>query len=322
MKATAPIQKLREVFGDALQENAVLANYTTAHVGGPADALLPVHTAEELEHAARTLWDLGVPFVILGSGSNLLVADSGYRGVVVINRTRNVKIDLHHEPPTVWAESGANIGALARQAALRGLSGLEWAATVPGTLGGAVFGNAGAHNGDMAANLVLAEILHPISGKEGWSVDRMQYAYRSSALKRLPAEQRPVILTARLQLQHGNPAEIQARMEQFSARRRSTQPPGASMGSMFKNPAGDYAGRLIEAVGLKSKRVGGAQISPAHANFFVNDEKATAADIGALIALAHRTVFEKLGVRLELEVELLGDWPALTGQDDDLGSSE
>jgi UDP-N-acetylmuramate dehydrogenase len=313
---TVSIQKLREVFGEALQENAVLANYTTAHVGGPADALLPVHTAAELERAVLALWDLGMPFVIIGSGSNLLVSDAGYRGVVVVNRARNIKIDLHHQPPTVWAESGANIGTIARQVALRGLSGLEWAATVPGTLGGAVFGNAGAHGGDIAANLLLAEILHPISGKEEWPVDRMQYAYRNSALKRLPAGQRPVILTARLQLKPADLAEVHARMEQFTNQRRSTQPPGASMGSMFKNPPGDYAGRLIEAAGLKGRRVGGAQISAAHANFFVNDANASAADIGALIALARRTVYESTGIQLELEVELLGDWPALTGQAD------
>ncbi len=314
---TVPIQKLREVFGEALQENAVLANYTTAHVGGPAGALLPVHTAAELERAARTCWDLDLPFVVIGSGSNLLVSDAGYPGVAIVNHARNIKIDLHHEQPNVWAESGANIGTVARQAALRGLSGLEWAATVPGTVGGAVFGNAGAHGGDMAGNLLLAEILHPLTGKEDWTVERMQYAYRASALKRLPAERRPIILTARMRLQSADPAQVQARMEQFSAKRRSSQPPGASMGSMFKNPQGDFAGRLIEAAGLKGRRVGGAEISPAHANFFINDGKASAADIGALIALAQRTVLDKFGVQLELEVELLGNWPALTGQKKD-----
>ena len=113
-----PLKKLRETFGPALQENAVLANYTTAHVGGAAAALVLVHTLEELERAARALWDLDVPFHLLGSGSNVLVSDAGYAGVALVNRTRNVKIDVHHEPPSVWAESGANLGTVARQAAL------------------------------------------------------------------------------------------------------------------------------------------------------------------------------------------------------------
>ncbi len=304
---TLPIARLREVFGEALQENAVLANYTTAHVGGPAAALLPVHTAVELERAACALWEIGTPFFVLGSGSNVLVSDDGYAGVVVVNRARNIKIDLHHEQPAVWAESGANIGSVARQAALRGLSGMEWAATIPGTVGGAVYGNAGAHGGDMAGSLLLAEILHP-KGKEEWSVERLEYAYRSSALKRSSGT--AIILSARMKLSRSTPAEVQARIDEFSARRRNTQPPGASMGSMFKNPPGDFAGRLIEAAGLKGKHMGDAQISPHHANFFINRGRATATDIGKLIALAQQTVQEKFGVRLELEIELIGNWPA------------
>lgn len=304
-----PIQKLREVFGETLQENTILANYTTAHVGGPAAGLLPVHTAGELEKAVQTLWDLDIPFCLLGSGSNILVSDKGFDGVIVINRTRNVKIDAHHEPPTVWAESGANLGTVARQAALRGFSGLEWAATVPGTVGGAVYGNAGAHGGDIAGNLRMAEILHRKDGRQTWETAQLEYSYRSSILKQHPGD--AIILAARLQLAHSSTAEVQARMDEYSARRRRSQPPGASMGSMFKNPPGDYSGRLIDAAGLKGKRIGGAEISQIHANFFVNLGGATAADLGSLIALARRTVLEQSGIRLELEVELLGSWPEL-----------
>lgn len=300
------LNALRSAFGERLQERVRMANYTTAHVGGEADAMLIVNTAMELESTLRKLWELDTPYYIIGAGSNLLVAESGVRAVIIVNRARTIKVDAHHEPPTVWAESGANIGTIARQVALRGLSGFEWAATVPGTLGGAVFGNAGAFGGDMAGNLVLAEILHHKLGRVNWTVDQMQYAYRSSILKRQPGE--AVVLAARLQLGHSTPAEIKARMDEFSARRRRTQPPGASLGSMFKNPAGDYAGRLIEAAGLKSARIGGAEISPVHANFFINLGDATADDIGELIALAQKTVREKFNVSLELEVELLGDW--------------
>jgi UDP-N-acetylmuramate dehydrogenase len=307
---------LRSAFGEALRENASLAGYTTARAGGTADALLVASSALELEGFARRLWEMEVPFFILGYGSNVLVSDDGIRGVVIINRARAIEIDAESAPPTVRAESGALIGTIARQAGLRGLSGFEWAATVPGTLGGAVYGNAGAFGGDMQSSLLLAEILHP-NGIEVWPVDRMQYEYRSSLLKRsrIPA----VILAARLKLEHSEPQIVQEKMDGFTSRRRSTQPPGASMGSMFKNPPGDYAGRLIEAAGLKGTRFGDAEISQVHANFFINHGGASAEDIGRLISTARETVAKKFGVQLELEVELLGDWSSVLTETKPLG---
>lgn len=307
-----PIAKLRSLFGQRLQENVTLANYTTARLGGPADAMLIAQSAAELEHDVLLLWEHNIPLHILGSGSNVLVSDQGFRGVIIINRARTVRVDAHHEPPTVQAESGANLGGVARQVCLRGLSGLEWAATIPGTVGGAVYGNAGAHGSDMNSNLVLAEILHRTQGKQTWDCAQMQYSYRSSALKRSPGE--AVILSARLKLNQSTQEEVQARMDEFNARRRRSQPPGASLGSMFKNPPNEYAGRLIEAAGLKGARIGGAQISTIHANFFVNDQNATAQDLQQLIELAQQRVFEKFGVQLELEVEWLGIWQQKNGQ--------
>jgi UDP-N-acetylmuramate dehydrogenase len=309
--STLPIDALQAAFGSTLQVNASMASYTTARVGGPVDVLITVNTASELENAARRLWELDVPFFILGYGSNVLVADSGVRGVVVLNRARAVEFDTQTNPPTVWAESGALIGTIARQAALRGLGSFEWGATVPGTLGGAVYGNAGAFGGDMQASLVLAEILHP-HGLEQWPVERMQYAYRSSALKQ--NKMQAVILAARLKLEQADPHSVQEKMDRFSAQRRGTQPPGASMGSMFKNPAGDYAGRLIEAAGLKGKKIGDAEISTIHANFFINHGQASAADIGQLIHSAQASVAQQFGVQLELEVELIGDWSGVLKQ--------
>jgi UDP-N-acetylmuramate dehydrogenase len=300
------LKALTAAFGDHLQEHVQLANYTTAHVGGPADGLLIANSSAELETIIRKLWELGQVFTIIGSGSNLLVSDEGYPGVVVINRARTVKVDARSIQASVWAESGANLGGVARQVALRGLSGLEWAATIPGTIGGAVYGNAGAHGGDIKGSLLMAEILHPLTGKESWSCERLAYSYRSSILKR--SHEGAVILAARLSLTQSNPADVQARMAENTARRHGTQPPGASMGSMFKNPEGDYAGRLIEAAGLKGTHIGGAEISALHANFFVNAANAKAADIWQLIELARQTVLEKFGVQLELEVELLGNW--------------
>jgi UDP-N-acetylmuramate dehydrogenase len=303
-----PLDALREAFARRLQENVQLANYTTAHAGGKADAMLIVHDAAELENTVRRLWEMDIPFRILGSGSNVLVSDSGFRGLVLVNRAKTVKIDARSNPPAVWAESGANFGAMARQVALRGLSGLEWAATIPGTVGGAVYGNAGAHGSDMSTNLVLAEILHPKQGKKEWTAEQLQYGYRTSLLKKQAGQ--AVILSARLRLAQSTPGEVQARMEEFSEHRRSTQPPGASLGSMFKNPDGDYAGRLIEGAGLKGTRIGGVQVSPVHANFFINDDKATASDIDRLLRLVQHTVFEKFSVRLEMEIEKIGDWPS------------
>ncbi len=301
------MQDLRSFFGDKLQQNAPLAGYTTARAGGSADALVILNSAQSLEEAVRFLWKREIPFFILGNGSNILISDAGLRGLVIINRAKAYKFDSETTPPTVWVESGANLGGLARQAAILGLSGLEWAATVPGTIGGAVYGNAGAHNGDMQGSLVLAEILHPVYGKETWTNARLAYGYRTSILKRDTVKS--VILSATLRLNESTREAVTSQMDTFTEQRRSTQPPGASMGSMFKNPPDDYAGRLIEAAGLKGTRIGGVEISSKHANFFINDDQATAADIWNLIQLVQRTVLDQFGVRLELEVEPLGEWP-------------
>ena len=303
-------QSLRGIFGERLQENVSLARYTSARVGGPADYLLVVESSSVLEAATRNLWDLGISFLILGGGSNVLVSDAGVRGVVLINRARKMRFEAQSKTPSVWAESGANFGMLARQAANRGLAGLELACGIPGTLGGAVIGNAGAHGGDMAGSLLVAEILHRDESNqyhhEQLTVDRLEYSYRSSNLKRQDKD--AVILSARLKLEPGTKEAVLSKMESFIEQRRKTQPPGASMGSMFKNPLGDYSGRLIEAAGLKGYRTGGAEISALHANFFINLGEATAMDIYRLLQVARARVAEQFGVNLELEIELVGDW--------------
>ncbi len=300
------LASLRELFGGRLAENAPLAPFTSARIGGPADVLVDIRSADDLARAVQGLWELGVPFTLLGGGSNVLVSDRGVRGVVLLNRARAVRFDVKSEPPRVWAESGATLNDVAQRAARLGLSGLEWAASVPGSLGGAVYGNAGAFGGDMAGNLVSVEILHRQHGCQTWPAEKMEYGYRTSLLKR----ERPpvVILAATLQLARGDVESIRAKMAANSERRRRTQPPGASMGSMFKNPPGDKAGRLIEAAGLKGTRIGGAEISTLHANFFINAEQTRAADMKALLDLAQKTVFEKFGVMLEPEIELVGEW--------------
>ncbi len=302
----AALESLRTAFGDRLQENVPLSGYTAARIGGPADALVFVRSADELAQAAETLWKMELPFLLLGGGSNVLVSDKGVRGMVIVNRARLVKFDSQAEPPSVHAESGVTPNDIAQRAARLGLAGFEWGAGVPGSLGGAVYGNAGAFDGDIAGNLVSVELIHRQHGRQVWTVEKMEYGYRTSVLKR---DHPPAfILSAQLALSHGDPQAIRAKMEQFSERRRNTQPPGASMGSMFKNPTGEKAGRLIEAAGLKGRRIGNAEISTQHANFFINYGQTRAEDMKALIELTRKTVAEKFGINLELEVELIGEW--------------
>lgn len=296
-------QVLFDHFGSRLQQDVPLANLTTARVGGKARYFLVVQSAEELAADVSFLWSTNIPLFVLGSGSNLLISDSGLDAVVIHNKAKAIVVD---DTPSIIAESGANLGTVARQAALHNLTGLEWASTIPGTLGGAVYGNAGAHGGEMSKSLVLANILHRQKGQLSLTSEQMAYSYRSSALKRDPGT--AVILSAQLKVSKGDAASIKAQMDENSAKRRNSQPPGASMGSMFKNPQGDHAGRLIESVGLKGMSVGGVQVSPVHANFMINNGSATAEDIHRLILLVQKTVQEKTGVRLDLEVELLGKW--------------
>ena len=298
------IPELRAAFGERMQENVLLAPYTSARIGGPADALVTVSSADELADTVSRLWEMDAPYVLLGGGSNVLVSDRGARGVVVLNKAKDVAFDKGSRPK-VRAEAGAVFANLARRAASHGLAGLEWAAAVPGTVGGAVYGNAGAFGGDMAGSLIQTELLTE-TGREIWPVEKMEYTYRSSVLKR--GTLKCVVLWADLWLEHSTKDEVSVKISQFSERRKATQPPGASMGSMFKNPPGDYAGRLIESAGLKGTRIGNAEISPVHANFFINHGQTKAEDVRALVNLVQETVARKSGVDLELEIEFIGEW--------------
>jgi len=305
MSVTArSIDVLYAKLGDRMKENVPLAPYTSARIGGPADILITADSADDLARIVKLLDKQEMDFLLLGGGSNVLVSDRGVRGVVVLNRAKGVRFHVGDQP-SVTVESGVIFSNLANRCASKGLAGLEWAATVPGTIGGAVYGNAGAFGGDMAGNLIWTELL-TTNGREKFTVEQMGYGYRTSVLKR--GEIDGIVLSAELALKNSTKEEVTVKIEQFSAHRKATQPPGASMGSMFKNPEGDYAGRLIEAAGLKGTRIGNAEISPVHGNFFINHTNTKAEDIRALIVLAQKTVKEKFGVMLELEVELVGEW--------------
>lgn len=299
-----PIDLLYAKLGDVVKENVSLAPYTSARIGGPADVLITAGSADELARIIKLLWKLELDYLMLGGGSNVLVSDRGVRGVVVLNRAKGVRFHTGDEP-SVTAESGVIFSNLANRCAAKGLGGLEWAATVPGTIGGAVYGNAGAFGGDMAGDLLAAELLTE-NGREKFGPEQLGYGYRTSILKR--GELEAVVLAAELRLTESTKEDVTAKIEQFGAHRKTTQPPGASMGSMFKNPEGDYAGRLIEAAGLKGTRIGNAEISPLHGNFFINHAGTRAEDIRALIELVQKTVKETQGVDLELEIELIGEW--------------
>ena len=302
-----PVDVLYAKLGDKVKENVSLAPYTSARIGGPADILITAESADELARIIKLLRKHEIEYLVLGGGSNVLVSDRGVRGVVVLNRAKGVR--FHNDgdgEPSVTAESGVIFSNLANRCAAKGLAGLEWAATVPGTIGGAVYGNAGAFGGDTSGNLNWAELLTAEGERERFTAEQMGYGYRTSAFKR--GELDAIVLAADLRLRHSTKDVVSANIEQFSAHRKTTQPPGASMGSMFKNPNGDYAGRLIDAAGLKGTRIGNAEISPLHGNFFINHGTTRAEDIRALIELVIKRVKDSQGVELELEIELVGDW--------------
>jgi UDP-N-acetylmuramate dehydrogenase len=291
--------------GRRARRDEPLSLYTAMRVGGPADLLLVCDQVDEVVQAAALAQEHRVDWLLLGGGCNVLVADAGVSGLVIVNRAAHIEF----EGTTVRAEAGAQLAQLARQAVDLGLAGLEWAAGLPGAVGGAVVGNAGAFDGDIASVLQRATVLEPGGGDV---VDRpnawFEFEYRLSRVKRAPVGRRPVVLAATFQLQPGDPKALAARADEILEWRRTRHPAGATMGSTFKNPPDSHAGYLIEQVGLRGHRVGGAQISELHGNFFMNTGGATAADVLALIEYAKVEVKRQFGVELELEVELVGRW--------------
>lgn len=298
------------------KRNEPLARHTTARIGGPADMLIEVRTTDELIGLARRAEEMGLPYMVIGGGANILVSDYGVRGLVIVNRAKEAKFDVRGAKARVDVDSGVMLTTLARDCIERGLAGMEWAVNVPGTVGGGVIGNAGAHGADIASNLDLARVMRRGFAPEYWTPRQLQFGYRTSALKRFAPADRPIVLAATFELRIDYRANLERRANEFITKRKATQPPGASLGSMFKNPEGDYAGRLVEAAGLKGRQIGGAMISDKHANFFVNASgDARAEDVKALIDLAHAEVLAKFDIDLELEIELVGAWPASQAAD-------
>jgi UDP-N-acetylmuramate dehydrogenase len=288
-----------------LEADAALGPLTTLRVGGPADRLAMPTTTDELVALLGAAADAGVPAFVIGKGSDIVVADAGIRGLVIRLRTAAIEIDgsrLH-------AEAGASMTALAKRCAREGLAGFDWAISIPGSFGGAVWANAGAHDGEMAGVVRQVEIVDPASGRRTvLDAAACEFGYRDSRFK----HRNEVILGGTIELQPGDPAAIAALVDEHQARRRATQPlADQNAGSVFRNPPGDHAGRLIEAAGLTGHRIGTARVSELHANFIVTDRGAgRAADVRALGDHVRAVVADRFGVELAYEIEFVGDWPA------------
>ena len=281
-----------------------LARFTTMRVGGPADLFASIHNVHELRAIVRFARARAIPLTILGRGSNVVISDAGIRGLVVQNRAEGSRIDGDR----YIAESGVPMARAATEAQKAGLSGLEFGLAIPGTVGGAVWANAGAHESDVAAVLESATILAEDGTETVVAASDLDLEYRDSRLKHRPAE---VVLAATFKLEPADPATIAARLDDIRRWRREHQPLGIpSAGSAFRNPPDDSAGRLIDEAGLKGYRVGGAAISEKHANFIVNDQKGTAADVRAVLERARGDVSKRFGVELVPEIAFIGDWGA------------
>ena len=296
------IEALSAIAGShQILENEPMSRHTTFRVGGPADVLFLPESEEQLLQALSIAREAGVPCFVIGNGSNLVVKDGGIRGLVIALGEGMAAIARAGETLTAWA--GASLARVSAYAQASGLSGLEFASGIPGTLGGGCAMNAGAYGGQLSDVLVDARVL--LDGVvRTLTVEEMQMGYRTS----LPLRRGGIVISARFALTPDDPEAIAARMRELNARRRDKQPLNyPSAGSTFKRPEGYFAGALIEQAGLKGKRVGGAQVSEKHAGFIVNTGGATAADILTLIGTVQDEVADRFGVRLETEVRILGE---------------
>lgn len=296
------IEALCEIAGShQILENEPMSRHTTFRVGGPADALFQPESEEQLIQALSIARETGTPCVVIGNGSNLVVRDGGIRGLVIALGEGMAAVARTGETLTAWA--GASLARVSAYAQASGLSGLEFASGIPGTLGGGCVMNAGAYGGQLSDALTDARVL--LDGAvRTLTVEEMQMGYRTS----LPLRQGGIVICARFALTPDDPQAIAERMRALNARRRDKQPLNyPSAGSTFKRPEGYFAGALIEQAGLKGKRVGGAQVSEKHAGFIVNTGGATAKDILTLIGIVQDEVAARFGVRLETEVRVLGE---------------
>lgn len=296
---------MREAFSavlpaHAMRENEPFSAHTTFEIGGPAELMVWPETAEELAEVLRIADREHFPIFILGNGSNLLVSDAGMDGVI-INTSKLCQMTFEDEK--VHVECGVLLADLSHAAASEGLSGLEFACGIPGSVGGAVYMNAGAYDGEMRDVITQVEVVDRQGRRRILSAEAMDFSYRHSRLKDEPL----ICLSAELKLSNANRDEINSTIAELTERREKRQPLSLpSAGSTFKRPPNHYAGPLIIAAGMQGKRIGGAEVSMKHAGFIVNQGGATARDVLDLIAAVQEAVFKESGVKLEPEVRMVG----------------
>jgi UDP-N-acetylmuramate dehydrogenase len=298
----ATLDRLAAERGVHLDRGVPLAPMTTLRVGGAADRLATPATIDDLVAALRLARDAGVPAGVLGKGSDIVVADSGIRGLVIRNRADGIAID----GTRVRVDAGAAMAALVKRCTAAGMAGIEFGISIPGSVGGAVWANAGAHGGEMRDVVVGVDAWRP-DGDERTTLtnEACEFAYRDSRFK----ASGEIVLAADLRLRPGEPADIAARVAGHQAHRRATQPlADQNAGSVFRNPPDDHAGRLVDAAGLKGYRMGSAEVSTLHANFIVVDRGGSAADVRAVGDHVRAVVQERFDVELAYEIEFVGDW--------------
>jgi len=288
-----------------IREKEPLATRTSFGLGGPADFFVELGRVDAIEKVLDGCKDRGIPYLLLGAGTNLLIADAGIEGLVVRVVTREHRV----EGTKVTAAAGLKMMRLARIAADAGLRGFEFAIGVPGTVGGAVYQNAGCWGKQLSEVLVDVCGFMPGTGRKTWKSADLKLGYRTSALRDGPLKG-ALVVEATIQLHRGDGEEAKTLMAKLTRERNETQPiKTKNCGSVFKNPTGDSAGRLVQAAGLKGMREGGAVISELHGNFIVNEGTATAADVAKLIERARVEVKRRFNLELEPEVEMVGRWP-------------
>jgi len=291
--------------GQVPLQDEPLSRHTSYRVGGPADFYTVIRNEHQLCGWVVLAREIKLPCLIMGRGTNLLVADKGFRGLVVENRALDFAIDDTSD--TVHAEAGVPVAALARETAARGYAGLEWAIGIPGTIGGAIVSNAGAFDGSMADVVRRVSILDQAGQIRELTPRELSLGYRTSRFRE-KASREEAILSANLSLAPESTEVLRRRMIAYDSLRRERQPTKPSAGSVFKNPPGLFAGQLIEEAGLKGKAIGEAQVSPKHANYIVNLGSAKAEDVQRLISLIREEIWMRFDVQLELEIELVGEW--------------
>ncbi len=287
---------------DQILKDEPMDKHTTFRAGGKADYLVMPSNEEQVRDLVLLLKKENVPYYVMGNGSNLLVRDQGFKGVIIqIARKMN---QIRVEGETIYAQAGALLSKIAAQALGEGLTGFEFASGIPGTLGGAVMMNAGAYGGEMKQVIVNACVLTSAGEIAVIPADLMELGYRTSVF----AKNQDIILSAQLKLGYGNEAVIREYMDELKEQRVSKQPlEYPSAGSTFKRPEGYFAGKLIQDAGLKGFQVGGAQVSEKHCGFVINKDHATATDILSLMEQVSDKVEAKFGVRLEPEVKIIGE---------------